>query len=126
MTENGAKRRRARRFQIPGGKVRLKRAGLFSLFQGFSGPFPVGNASKGGLALRTNERFRKGQKLTIQLLIPNEAPLNLKGEAWWQEEQMEGIYATTGIKFMPFGSKAGWNSSEVLEMLRKLEARYIK
>jgi len=81
MTENGAKRRRARRFQIPGGKVRLKRAGLFSLSRGFSDPFPVGNVSKGGIALRTNERFRKGQKLTIQLLIPNEAPLNLKGEA---------------------------------------------
>jgi len=123
---NGAKRRRARRFQIPGGKARLKRAGLFSLSRGFSEPFPVGNVSKGGLALRTNERLSKGQKLKIQLLIPNEVPLNMKGVAWRQEEQMEGLYASTGIRFMPFGNRAGWNSSEVLKRLRKLEARYIK
>ncbi|MEE9419322.1 MAG: PilZ domain-containing protein [Desulfatiglandaceae bacterium] len=120
------KRRRARRFQIPGGKGRLKRAGVLSFFARFSGPLPVLNVSKGGLAIKSEKKFRRGQKIKVQLLTPNEGPLNLKGRVGWQEESADDFYTVVGIEFMPFGNGFGWNSLKALDVLRRMEDRYRK
>jgi hypothetical protein len=43
----GVKKRRARRFEIPGGKGKYKKTGLLVLIKGFSAAYPVVNVSKG-------------------------------------------------------------------------------
>ncbi|MFC1841254.1 response regulator, partial [Thermodesulfobacteriota bacterium] len=70
-------KRMCRRFQIPGASGKIKKTGLFDTFKGFSKEYPVMDLSKGGLAFSCTESFKKNQKITFQLLVPGESPLNL-------------------------------------------------
>ncbi len=117
-------RKRAVRFEIPGGKARLKRLGVLSFLRRFSVPFPLLNISKGGIAVATDEEFRRGQKVKVQLLVPDEAPVDLLGRVLWQNESENDFSTTAGIGFMPFGGRFGWNSRRSLDVLRRLEERY--
>jgi hypothetical protein len=31
----------------------------------------------------------------------------------------------TGVEFMPFGSRYGWNTQELLDVFRKLDEEYV-
>ena len=83
MAQN-AEKRRCRRFEIPGGEVKYKKIGLLILMKGFSKAYPVLSVSKGGLAFLCEEKLRRDEKLAVQLLAPNEIPLNLRSRVRWQ------------------------------------------
>ena len=116
-------RRSCRRFEIPGGKVRYKKSGLSALFKGFTKAYPLLNVSKGGLAFECEASFNWGEKITVQLLVPELSPLNLHSIIRRQGDSRDG-YPVIGVGFMPFGPRKGWNTHEALEELRGLEARY--
>jgi len=119
------KKRRTRRFEIPGGKVRYKKTGLLILVKGFSKTYPVVNVSKGGLALVCDERLDRGEKVIVQLLAPNEKPLNLRSRVRWHR-QAESGNMLLGVEFMPFTGRRGHNSLEALDVLRRLDTQYGK
>lgn len=126
MIPKHAGRRGCKRFVVPGAKMRFKRTGLFGLFGKFSKAHPVLNMSKGGMAFRSGEKFRRKEKIVAQLLLPGESPLDLHSRVrWLGQEDSEGVKAI-GITFVPFGSSRGWNPREALEVLRKLDAEYTK
>ena len=120
----GIEKRRCRRFVIPGAEVKFKRRRLLFWGQAFSESCPVINVSKGGLSFNCDKKISNGAKLAIQFLITNETPLNLNAIVWRQEQIMGSEKKITGIKFMPFGSRYGWNSRESLDVLRKLDEIY--
>jgi len=117
-------RRRCKRFDIPGAEGRYKKTGLLSLFKDFSKAYRVLNISKGGLALACEEKFRLNDEVIIQLVVPNETPLNLRVRVRWQGRPVGRMDRIVGVEFMPFGSRRGWNSLEALDVLTRLEARY--
>lgn len=120
-------KRRSRRFQIPGGEVRYKKIGLLTLMKDFSKAYPVLNVSKGGLAFACEEKLRRGKKFMVQLLAPNEIPLNLRSRVRWQGQWAgSSAFRVTGVEFMPFGTCRGWNSLEALDVLRRLDTHYGK
>ncbi|MEA3428898.1 MAG: PilZ domain-containing protein [Thermodesulfobacteriota bacterium] len=121
----GVKKRRARRFEIPGGKVRYKKTGLLVLFKGFSTAYPVVNVSKGGLALVCEEKLDQGKKVMVQLLAPNEKPLNLHARLRWRGSTDSGDMLL-GVEFMPFTGRRGHNSFEELDVLRRLDVQHGK
>ncbi|MDO9530196.1 MAG: PilZ domain-containing protein [Syntrophales bacterium] len=118
-------KRRARRFEIPGGKVRYKKTGLLILVKGFSKTYHVVNVSKGGLALVCDEGLDRGEKVMVQLLAPNEKPLNLHARVRWRGSTDSGDMLL-GVEFMPFTGRRGHNSLEALDVLRRLDAQYGK
>jgi hypothetical protein len=117
-------KRRCRRFEIPGAEVKFKKKGLLFWVQAFSEPCPVIDISKGSISFTCDKKLSNGKRLVIQLLIPNETPLNLNAIVFRQEQIMGSEKKITGIKFMPFGSRYGWNSRESLGVLRKLDEIY--
>ena len=121
----GVKKRRARRFEIPGGKGRYKKTGLLVLLKGFSAAYPVVNVSKGGLAFVCDEKLDQGEKVMVQLLAPNENPLNLHARVRWRGSTDSGDMFV-GVEFMPFTGRRGQNSLEELDVLRRLDAQYGK
>jgi len=122
-----AEKRRCRRFEIPGGEVRYKKIGLFSFQKDFSEAYPVLNVSKGELAFVCEKKLRRGTKLTVQLLTPNEIPLNLRSRVRWQGQWAgKSAFRATDVEFMPFGTRRGWNPLEALNVLRRLNAHYDK
>ncbi len=120
----GAERRKCRRFEIPGAEVVFKKIGLFGLFSRFSNPCYLLNLSKGGVAFSTNVILKPGQKVLIRLLLPNAHPVTLRGQVSWQNGFGFGQVIATGVKFMPFGDRRGWNSRKTLEVLNRLEKAY--
>jgi hypothetical protein len=77
MEQHYIERRKYRRFEIPGGKVKYRKTGLLSFRKNFSEACPVLNASKGGLGFVCEGRFGWSKKVMVQLPVPEETPLNL-------------------------------------------------
>jgi len=92
--------------------------------QAFSEPCPVINVSKGGIAFICNKKLSAGKRLLVQLLLPNETPLNLKCVVRRQEKIMGSEKKFTGIEFIPFGRRRRWNAREKLDVLRRLDQKY--
>ncbi len=119
-------KRKCRRFEIPGAEVKYKKLGLLILIKGFSKPCPVLNVSKGGLAFMCEKKLRRGMKLMVQLLVPNEIPLNLRAKVQWQGESAGTVFRTLGVQFMPFGPRRNWNPVDALDVLGRLDEQYGK
>ena len=117
-------KRQCKQFDIYGAEVRYKRKGLTGFISGFSDPCHVLKISKGSLAFYCYKKIRKGEKLLVQLIVPNETILNLNAIVLKQEAIRGCDDRLTGVKFMPFGEGYGWNSSESLNILRKLDHKY--
>ena len=81
--------------------------------------------SKGGLSLACDEELNQGEKLMVQLLAPNEKPLNLRARVRWRRRTNSGDMLL-GVEFMPFTGRRGQNSLEELDVLRRLDAQYGK
>lgn len=125
MKSRGIERRKCHRIEVAGAEVVFKKNGLFNLFSRSSGPCYLLNLSKGGVGFSTDVHLKPGQKVSITLILPDKSPLKLLGIVKWQSRigfnQMYG----TGVQFFPFTGRRGWNSYEVLEVLKNLEHEYI-
>ena len=117
-------KRRARRFEIPGAKVRYRKIRLLVLDSNLSDAYSVINMSKGGLAFACEKRLSTNRKLLLQLLVPNETPMDLRAQVQWQGRPPYSADKIVGVNFMPFGSHRGWNSHKLLDALRELDAQY--
>lgn len=123
---HSVEKRKCRRFEIPGGKAKLKKNGLLTVFRRFSKEYSVFNMSKGGLAFICAEKFRPGDKLMVQLSAPNEAPLTLRSRVLANGQPEDSAFELVGVEFMPFGNRKDWNCMESLDVLRKLDEQYGK
>ena len=79
----------------------------------------------GGVSFTCDKKLSIGTKLVVQLLIPGETPLNLNSIVRRQEQIMGSKKKFTGVEFMPFGSRYGWNTQELLDVLRILDEEYV-
>jgi hypothetical protein len=120
----GVERRRCRRFVIPSAEVKFKKRGLLFWTHEFSEPCSLINVSKGGIAFSCKTKLSKGKKLVVQLLIPDETSRSLNAIVRRQERTVGSKMMVTGVEFMPFGDRHGWNSLELLDALRMLERKY--
>lgn len=120
----GAEKRRCHRFEIPGGQGRYKRTGMLILLKGYSKACPVTDVSKGGLSFGCHEAFKVGQKIIVQLVAPDEEPLDLHARVRRQVHPASQDESIVGVEFAPFGSRRGWNSIAALDVLRRLDKQY--
>lgn len=126
MVTGGIKKRTSRRFEIPGAKAKYKKSGLNLLIRGFSVNYPVLNVSKGGLSFVCDKRFRRGEKLMLQLLVPNERPLCLHALVIRQEQHEDRSNCVVAVEFEPSNGNRKQNTMALLIMLRKLDSQYGK
>jgi len=126
MVKGGIKKRTARRFEIPGAKTKFKKTGVIFLAKSFSVAYPVLNVSKGGLVFVCDEKFKRGDKLILQLLVPNERPFHLLALVQRREQRVDSSDFLVAVEFMPFTGDRRQNSIEALVMLRKLDSQYGK
>ena len=122
--EPGAEKRICHRFEIPGGQGKYKKTGLLVTLGGYSKAYPVVNVSKGGLAFVCEETLGQDTKVLVQLMAPQEEPLELRGKVRWQGRMRGREEVVVGVQFEPFGGRSGWNPMEALEVLRRLDAKY--
>lgn len=117
-------KRQFRRFEIPGGEGQYKRISLASSLRHFSKSYPIMNASVSGIALLCEEEFRQGEEVFIRLIAPREDPIILRSICRWRKRIALDIDQVIGFEFIPFSSNKDANPPELLDVLRRLYARY--
>ncbi|MFC1891171.1 PilZ domain-containing protein [Thermodesulfobacteriota bacterium] len=122
---NHVEKRGCKRFQIPTADSKYKKTGLLSFKNKHTRVASVRDISKRGLSFTCDENLRKGQKLNVQLIVPNEKPIDLYSQVCWAEQGVGCTLYTVCIKFMPFGKSRGYNPVETLDALRGLEEKYL-
>lgn len=125
MANGKIEKRQCVRFEIPGAKVSIKKAGILGLFSGFSPLLELVNLSKGGVGFESERVLKMDQKILVRLQVPGEPMLHLRGNIRWQASGL-GVNQPkmTGVQFLPFGGNWRTNSREALEVLNRLEAKY--
>jgi len=125
MPNGKLEKRKCIRFEIPGAKVNIKKAGFFGLLSGFSGSFALVNLSKGGVGFECESILTMDQKILIQLHVPGEPTLHLRGNVRWQASGLGANQSKmTGVQFLPFGGSRRTNPRQALEVLNRLEEKY--
>ena len=118
------KKRKCKRFTIPGTTLYYKKKRVFSFKKQYSQDyFPVLDLSKGGASFLTNERFKIGSTLMINLTIPDiDSSLEILCTTRWIAKNREESYRfQTGISFNTYGDSKNQNHPEILEAFNKLE-----
>jgi len=80
--------------------------------------------SKGGLCFVCNESLVIGNKLVVQLLMPDDTSFKLNSVVKNQYWTGDSNKRRTGIEFMTFLNRCGWNSRKSLDILSRLDKQY--
>jgi Tfp pilus assembly protein PilZ len=119
-------RRKYRRFEIPGGKLKIM-AGLGSSFiRPFLKQYPLLNMGMGGINFISTREFIKGEEHVIELNAPEEGQIQLLLRVVWTNPVPLSKDLVAGCEFFPFGDERHQNSPDAMNTLRRLYARYIK
>ena len=110
MTELSPKdnRRRYPRFNSP---ICYRSASLFSARK------PLINISLGGIRIYSDEKFKIGKRLEIELLLPDDMVLTCTAKVVWQSPLPDGSKATydTGLQFLKVPADGLQLITEILE-----------
>jgi Tfp pilus assembly protein PilZ len=100
-------RRQYRRFNAP---ICYRSASLFSARK------PLVNISLGGIRIYTDDKFKIGKRLEIELLLPDDTVLTCTTRVVWQSPLPEGAKATydTGLQFLDVPADGLQRLSETL------------
>ena len=119
-------RRKYRRFEIPGGLIRIGKITSHPSHKPFSNSYPILNACIGGVNILCTKAFNTGEDLNLELRAPGENAIRLRSKVVWTSPVPLSKDILTGIKIYPFGEGRDFNPPEALGVLRRLYARYIK
>ena len=120
-------KRACERFIIPGSAVAYKVHGFFTRNQPFTDSlYPVTDLSKGGLSFLSDTPLKENKEVSILLhTSEKENPVQLEGKIAYVVINPAGSYRyRVGLKFLPFGTKNGFNPLENLKRLEELEKTF--
>ena len=122
MTEK-KERRALNRFEIPDTNVVCKKNEVLKIFYRYSNISTQENISKCGACLKLKNGINIGDKLKLELNIPGDENLEIRGHVRWKSHQ-EGEFNKIGIQFEPFGKGKSLNSLSSLEKLREYQQQH--
>jgi hypothetical protein len=119
-------RRKYRRFEIPGSKVKIMGGLGDSLLRPFLKQYPCLNIGMGGINFLSSKEFIKGEEFVIELNTPEEEKIELRARVIWTNPVAMSKDLKAGCEFFPFGEERHLNSPDAMSILRRLYARYVK
>ena len=119
-------RRKYRRFEIPGGAVKIGKIESYPSYKPFSRSYPILNACIGGVNILCTKALNTGEDLHLELHAPGEKAVRLRSKVIWTAPVPLSRDLLTGFTIYPFGEGKDFNPPEALVILRRLYARYIK
>ncbi|MFC1495213.1 PilZ domain-containing protein [Thermodesulfobacteriota bacterium] len=112
---NHGERRKYRRFEIPDGKIKIKKTSFY----------PVLNSGIGGINILFDMELKTGKVIQFELIAPEEEPMKFNAKVIWTNPVPLSSDIITGFEFSPFDENKDHNSPEAMSLLRRLYARYI-
>ncbi len=119
-------RRKYRRFEIPGGTAKIVKAQGFSLLKPFTSSFPLMNACMGGVNILCSKELNTGDNLLLELNAPGEKAIRVRAKVIWANPVPLSNDVLTGFELASFGDDRNLNPPEVMNVLRRLYAKYVK
>jgi hypothetical protein len=119
-------RRKFRRFEIPGSRVKIMGCLGDSLLRPFLKQYPCLNIGMGGINFLSTKEFIKGEELNIELYASEEERIELRSRVIWTSPVAMSKDLKTGCDFILFGNERHLNSPDAMNTLRRLYARYSK
>ena len=112
-------------FEVEDASARVRGEGLIPAIVGYPDRrYELLNISKGGLSFESNDVFKRGQRVWVELHMPGlDGPLELRGVVRWRRGVMGSEVFKVGVQFSPFGERRGLNTMAALEKLRDLESK---
>ena len=128
MKYKGIDRRAYKRVKIKGATVTYKEGRFFFSKKQYVEDFlPVVEISRGGVRIMGKKLFTIASKISLKISIPDEpSPLILRGRVRWTSLNPATDYKyQIGIQFDPFALKKGCNHPEILEIIMRLEQKFL-
>ena len=119
-------RRKYRRFEIPGGTVKIGKITSHLSYKPFSKSYPILNVCISGVNILCTKALNTGEDIYLELNAPGENAIRLRSKVVWTSPVPLSKDILTGLKIYPFGEGKDFNPPEALSVLRRLYARYIK
>jgi hypothetical protein len=116
----GPERRACRRFLVPDAVVDWR---TVPPGHSYGSEAHVGDLSRGGLRFLTPGPPRAGAAVELELRVPGEPALYLRGRVAWSAPSSGQIHAV-GVAFAPYGVGADLNAPSVLDRLMAIEERF--
>ncbi|NLD38122.1 MAG: hypothetical protein GX654_14750 [Desulfatiglans sp.] len=118
-------RRKYRRFEIPGCKVKIMGGLGDSLLRPFIKQFPCLNICMGGINFLSTREFIKGKEFVIELCASEEERVELRSRVIWTNPVAMSKDLKAGCEFILSGDERHRNSPNAMSTLRRLYARYV-
>jgi len=119
-------RRFFERISIPGAEVSYRKSKRFNWFNGFTGPVPMKDITKGGICFKIQTPLAEGMTIEIKVVIPGEAPFDVKGNIVWANQFQASDEPYAGVQFRPFGKGRHYNSFRTHERLENITRQFAK
>ncbi|MBN1568044.1 MAG: PilZ domain-containing protein [Acidobacteria bacterium] len=118
--------RARRRLAIPKATVRYKILSFWGRKGDYSGPCPLVDISKDGLALLADQDANPMKLLSLILKLPGEEEtLEIKGRVVYAVATgIAGFRYRIGVRFLPFSEKRSCNPVKALDALTRIEETY--
>jgi len=120
---SNSERRALQRLEIPGSLACYKKEKNIPILNRYSELMDLKNLSKSGVCLQIKNGIKKGDRLLLQLVLPGDYKIELKGQVRWKSGTA-GDFNEVGIQFEPFGAGRSLNSLSSLEKLRTISNQY--
>lgn len=117
-------RRRLERFHVPNARVAYKLESLFSDQIPTEGEGKLIDLTVKGVRFESEEEFKAGVRLNIEILVPGEEVIPLIGNIVWTRKLDEKGTINSVIEFIEFDDDPEFNSTDSLEKLEALEKQY--
>jgi len=119
-------RRILERFHVPNTKVEYKLESLFSDQIPVEGEGELIDLTVKGIRFESEEEFRAGARLNIEIIISDEERISLIGNVVWTKRLDLNGKINSVVEFIDFDDDPEFNDYESLEKLEALEKQYCR
>lgn len=123
-SQNNIHIRYLERFSIPEAQVFYRQQQKFRKIDICSGTAPIMDLTYDSIRFETRDILRIGDMIAIDILIPHEEKISLKGYVIWISRQKENKHYYIVVQFLPFSGKKPSNSFQSRKKLEQIIHKY--
>jgi len=117
-------RRNLERLEIEGAKISLRREKSVNLLERYSEPYLVKDITWSSVRFITNRLLQTGETVEIELLVPGEKKIRVRGHLVWTSTQEKSQEHYAVVQFLPFGNERPYNPIKYKDLLKRVIERH--
>ncbi len=124
MVDSQQERRALERVKIKGAAIFYRFANDLKVINRFLGPEPLEDLTWGSLRFATDKSLHPGEILDVEISIPGENKLRVRGCVIWMSDVAINQKFYTVVQFLAYGTTKPYNSIKIKERLKQIVDKY--